>query len=92
MIKAIQEYFPKNVHVAHSEGGMFLWVTIADHISSMDLFDEAIKNKVAFVPGIPFYLDDIQQNTLRLSFVTVNEEKIVEGIKRLGVCIAKMSG
>ncbi len=91
MISAIEKHFPKEVHVAPSEGGMFLWVTIPDHISSMDLFDEAIQNKVAFVPGIPFYVDKIQQNTMRLSFVTVNEEKIEEGIKRLGQCIAKMS-
>lgn len=91
MINAIERYFPDDAHVSHSEGGMFLWVTISEHISSMDLFDEAIKNKVAFVPGIPFYVDNIQQNTMRLSFVTVNEEKIEEGIKRLGQCIASMS-
>lgn len=54
MLNAIKKYFPSDVHIAQSEGGMFLWITIAKHISSMDLFDEAIKNKVAFVPGIPF--------------------------------------
>jgi len=91
MINAIQTHFPEDAHVAHSEGGMFLWVTLPEHISSMDLFDEAIENKVAFVPGNPFYVDNVQQNTMRLSFVTVNEEKIEEGIKRLGECIAKMS-
>jgi len=90
MIDAIEAYFPKDAHVAHSEGGMFLWVTIPEHISSMDLFDDAIKNNVAFVPGIPFYVDNIQQNTMRLSFVTVNQEKIEEGIKRLGNCLKAM--
>ena len=90
MIDAIEEYFPNDVHVAHSEGGMFLWVTIPEQISSMDLFDQAIKSKVAFVPGIPFYVDNVQQNTLRLSFVTVNESRIDEGIKRLGNCIHQM--
>ena len=91
MIDAIKRHFPNDAHVAHSEGGMFLWVTLPEHISSMELFDQAIENKVAFVPGIPFYVDNAQKNTIRLSFVTVNVEKIEEGIKRLGQCVANMS-
>jgi len=91
MIEAIDKYFPEDVHVANSEGGMFLWVTIPKHLSSMELFDEAIKNKVAFVPGNPFYVDSIKQNTMRLSFVTANLEDIEDGIKRLGQCISSMS-
>ena len=90
MLKAIDQHFPKNVRVSNSDGGMFLWVTLPEAISSMGLFDEAIKNKVAFVPGNPFYVDNLKQNTLRLSYVTVGEEKIEEGIKRLGQCISKM--
>ncbi len=90
MLKAIDQYFPANIRISNSEGGMFLWVTLPDGTSSMDLFDEAIKNKVAFVPGNPFYVDNLKQNTLRLSYVTVGEEKIAEGIKRLGQCISKM--
>jgi 2-aminoadipate transaminase len=90
MLKAIDQYFPKSARVSASEGGMFLWVTLPEAISSMDLFDEAIKNKVAFVPGNPFYVDNLKQNTLRLSYVTVGEEKIAEGIKRLGECISRM--
>ena len=90
MINAIEKYFPEDVLVANSEGGMFLWVTLSEHISSMELFDEAIKNKVAFVPGIPFYVDNIQQNTMRLSFASVNVKKIEEVMKRLGQCIKDM--
>ena len=90
MLDAIDKYLPEDVHVANSEGGMFLWLTIPEHISSMDLFDEAIKNKVAFVPGNPFYVDSVKQNTLRLSFVTANLKEIDEGIKRLGQCISTM--
>jgi len=91
MIDAIDEYFPDDVQVAHSEGGMFIWLTVPKHISSLDLFDKAIENKVAFVPGIPFYVGEPETNTMRLSFVTVNKEKIREGIKRLGQCIKEMS-
>ncbi len=88
MMDAIKQYFPVDAKVAESEGGMFLWVTLPQGVSAMKLFDKAIEEKVAFVPGKPFYVgNETEENTLRLSYVTVNEEKILEGIKRLGRCI-----
>jgi len=85
MMDAIKQYFPADVKVADSEGGMFLWVTLPKGMSAMELFDKAIKEKVAFVPGKPFYVgDESEENTLRLSYVTVDEKAILEGIKRLG--------
>lgn len=94
MLKAIKTYFPTDVEVINPEGGMFLWAILPEGISSMALFDEAIKQKVAFVPGAPFAIpgdEKSQTSTMRLSFVTVNKDEIEEGIKRLGACINKMS-
>jgi 2-aminoadipate transaminase len=88
MLTAIEKYFPDGVSVAESEGGMFIWLTLPESLSSMELFDKAIEQKVAFVPGNPFHVgDEVQQNTLRLSYVTMDEAAIEEGIKRLGECI-----
>ncbi|WP_319759333.1 PLP-dependent aminotransferase family protein [Maridesulfovibrio sp.] len=87
MVRAIDEYFPAEVEVTRPEGGMFLWGTLPEGMSSMDLFDEAIKNKVAFVPGRPFYVDGSGENTFRLNFSNSDEEHIEEGIKRLGAGI-----
>ncbi len=88
MMDVIKQYFPADVRIADSEGGMFLWVTLSKDMSAMDLFDKAIKEKVAFVPGKPFYVgNESEENTLRLSYVTVDEEAILEGIKRLGRCM-----
>ena len=81
MINAIEEYFPTEVHIAESEGGMFLWATLPENLSAMKLFDQAIQEKVAFVPGKPFYVgDNTPENTLRLSYVTMDEERIRKGI------------
>ena len=52
------------------------------------MLDQAIAAKVAFVPGAPFYANDPETNTLRLSFVTVPPERIREGIAILGKLIA----
>ena len=87
MIKAIDEHFPKEVIITHPEGGMFLWGALPEGYSSMDLFDLAIKEKVAFVPGQPFYVSRKEVNTFRLNFSSVDEETIETGMARLGKVI-----
>lgn len=90
MIASIEEYFPAGVHFTNPEGGMFLWVTLPAGMSSMALFEAAIKKKVAFVPGTPFYVDRKDTNTLRLNFSCSDEPTIAEGIKRLGNSIREL--
>ena len=88
MLDAMAEQFPAGVQWTRPEGGMFIWVTLPKHIDAMALLDQAIAAKVAFVPGAPFYANDPETNTLRLSFVTVPPERIREGIAILGKLIA----
>jgi 2-aminoadipate transaminase len=92
MVKMIEQHFPEEVRCTKPEGGMFLWVTLPPGLSSMALFEIAIKEKVAFVPGIPFYTDGKGENTMRLNFSNTDESLIEEGIKRLGISIKKMMG
>ena len=88
MLDAMEQHFPKGVSWTRPEGGMFIWVTLPKHIDAMQLLDQAIAARVAFVPGAPFYATDPETNTLRLSFVTVPPERIREGIAILGQLIA----
>jgi len=84
MLAALTEYFPSAATWTKPEGGMFIWVTLPKHIDTSKLIDEAIAQHVAFVPGAPFYANNPERNTLRLSFVTVPPEKIRAGIATLG--------
>ena len=84
MIEAIKDFFPSGIQYTNPEGGLFLWVTLPEGMSSMKLFEAAIAKKVAFVPGAPFYVDRKDSNTLRLNFSGSDEATIVEGITRLG--------
>jgi 2-aminoadipate transaminase len=87
MLAAMDEHFPSSATWTKPEGGMFIWVDLPKHINAMELLDEAIKQKVAFVPGSPFYANEPETNTLRLSFVTVPPERIRQGIEILGKLI-----
>jgi len=51
---------------------MFLWVTLPEGLSALELFQEAIKENVAFVPGSAFYVDGSGKNTLGLNFSSAN--------------------
>ncbi len=91
MVSMMAEHFPEGVRYTKPEGGMFVWVTLPQSVSSLDLFELAIEENVAFVPGNPFYTDDTSgSNTLRLNFSNSEHEQIEEGIKRLAVCLKKL--
>ena len=90
MLDAIHTYFPKDVKVYPNSGGMFVWIELPNGLSSIKLFYEAVKEKVVFVPGDPFYVNKQDTNTLRLSFANETPERIVEGIQRLAKVIKQM--
>ncbi|MBQ5948109.1 PLP-dependent aminotransferase family protein [Massilia sp. ST3] len=90
MLDAMAEHFPAGVSWTKPEGGMFIWVTLPKHIDAMKLLDQSLAARVAFVPGAPFYANEPETNTLRLSFVTVPPERIREGIAILGKLITDL--
>ncbi len=90
MLGSIAEYFPKEVAHTHPEGGMFLWAALPGKTSSRELLELAIKDKVIFVPGDPFYVKRPRTNTMRLNFSCVDEETIRRGIKSLGQAIKQL--
>jgi 2-aminoadipate transaminase len=69
------------------DGGMFLWARLPQGMSAIDLLPRAVDKGVAFVPGAPFYAQDPDTRTLRLSFVTATHEQIDTGIAALARAI-----
>jgi len=89
MLRCMKEFFPDTVSYTHPRGGMFIWVTLPDGVSSMEIFDAALRENVAVLPGSPFYVDGGGSNTLRINFSNSTEEKIRTGIERLASVIRK---
>jgi 2-aminoadipate transaminase len=84
MITAIEDHFPAAVDFTRPQGGMFIWATLPEALSAMDLFERAVEQKVAFVPGTPFFVDGGGEHNMRLNFSNADEATIEEGIRRLG--------
>lgn len=89
MVEVIRREFPEEVRCTEPEGGMFLWGELPKGVSAEEVFAKAIERKVAFVPGLPFYVDGTD-NAFRLNFSNSTPERIEEGISRLGACLKEV--
>lgn len=83
MLKAMDEYFPKEIDYTRPEGGLFTWATCPEHINTREVFESAVIEKVAYVIGSAFFPNGGGENTMRINFSHPTNEKIGEGVKRL---------
>jgi 2-aminoadipate transaminase len=83
MLRALDTYAPPGVRWTKPGGGLFLWATLPEGFDTLKLLDEAVAEKVAFVPGTAFYPCGGGERTMRLNFSYAAPDVIEEGIKRL---------
>ncbi len=85
MLGAMDEFFPADITYTRPGGGLFIWCDLGHDLDTLALSKEAIAEKVVYVPGNTFMVNmDEKCTALRLNYSTMSDEKIVEGIRRLG--------
>ncbi|WP_460170707.1 2-aminoadipate transaminase [Thermus sp. FJN-A] len=84
MLEALAREMPEGVRYTRPQGGMFIWMELPRGLSAEALLHKALEENVAFVPGGPFFAGGGGENTLRLSYATLDPAGIAEGIRRLG--------
>ncbi|HBW23317.1 MAG: hypothetical protein A2X28_06555 [Elusimicrobia bacterium GWA2_56_46] len=89
MLAALEKYMPEGVTWTRPEGGLFLWVKLPESMSADDMFEDAIRENVAYVIGSAFHCDGSGKNTMRLNFSYATPADIDEGIKRLATAVKK---
>jgi 2-aminoadipate transaminase len=87
MLAAIDRHFPPGVRVTRPQGGLFLWVELPVGVNAREMLVESLAENVAFVPGGSFFPNGGHEDTMRLNFSCMNEERIREGIRRLGTVL-----
>ena len=83
MLAGLDARLPEGATTTRPEGGMFVWVRVGGDVDSAKVLTKAVDLGVAFVPGWPFYANDPDRTTMRLSFVTNSPELIEEGLTRI---------
>ncbi len=88
MLAALAERFPADAVWTSPAGGFYVWVTLPEYFDTPTLLAAAVERKVAYVPGTAFYPDGRGRRQLRLSFSYPTEDRIEEGVRRLGELLA----
>jgi len=95
MCEALQQHLGEGLSFHKPMGGLFVWAKLTGHTRLTTdgnmLAQRAIEKGVAFVPGAPFFANNPDTSTIRLSFATADESKIAEGIERLGQALRETS-
>jgi len=85
MMDCIKTMLPAEVKYVYPEGGLFTWVELPEGFDTTAMLNEAIAQKVAYMPGREFFVEDhpSRDNSMRVSFGGVEPERIRVGMERL---------
>lgn len=83
-LSGMEKEFPAGASFTRPQGGLFTWVTLPQDMNARKVLELALKEHVAFVPGGAFFPSSCHENTMRINFSNMSEDRITEGIKRLG--------
>jgi 2-aminoadipate transaminase len=99
MTSALQAHFPPSVSWAHPRGGLYVWATVPQGLTSgrdSALFRRALRRDVLYVPGQLCFADDPTRRKpnrdMRISFGGAPDADIPVGIARLGGILRKLCG
>lgn len=91
MLTALERTMPKGVTWSRPEGGMFVWIDLPEGVDGAALLARAIEEeRVAFVPGAPFFAEVQTPNAIRLSYSLPTDAQIEEGVARLARLIDRV--
>lgn len=88
MLDALDAHMPEGMKWTHPDGGMFLWAELPRGVRGEDLLPRAIEQRVAFVPGTPFFAANAKAECIRLNYSNRPPELIDEGMRRLASVLA----
>lgn len=90
MLVGLAESMPGGTAWSNPGGGFFVWVTLPDGLDAVELLPVAAASGVAYLAGewfYPTYREPRARRNLRLNFSTLPEDRIAEGLRRLGAVL-----
>lgn len=90
MQEALAEHFGDQATWTDPEGGFFLWVSFTDPLDTQALFEVALAEGVAYIPGNAFSPGNRFPHDLRLCFASTPPDRIREGVRRLRAAVDRM--
>ena len=89
MRAAVSRYFPADTRISQPQGAFVLWVELPEEINTSELYEHAIRENLAFVPGELFSASGMYRNCLRLNCGNPHTPEIDDAVRRLGALMTK---
>lgn len=83
-VNTMKKSFPKEINFTIPQGGLFSWIELPVYINAIDVLVKSLEKNIAFVPGGSFFANGGKENTFRINFSNMPEDKIVFGLESLG--------
>ncbi len=89
MRAAVSRYFPAETCISQPQGGYVLWVELPEAFDTTQIYERAIAQNLAYVPGELFSASGMYRNCLRLNCGNPHTPEIEDAVRRLGVVISR---
>lgn len=88
MRASVSRYFPAATRISQPQGAFVLWVELPEEIDASEVYERAINDNLAFVPGELFSASGMYRNCLRLNCGNPHTPEIEDAVRRLGMVIS----
>ncbi|WP_434516272.1 PLP-dependent aminotransferase family protein [Dechloromonas sp. ARDL1] len=85
MSMAISRYFPSGTRISRPQGGFVLWIELPEGTDTTALYEQAVAENLAYVPGELFSASGMYRNCLRLNCGNPHTPQIEDAVRRLGL-------
>jgi DNA-binding transcriptional MocR family regulator len=87
---ALQRHLAGQLTYRRPAGGFFIWARLAAGLDAEALMASAQTHGVSFRPGVRFSSSNRLRDAMRLCFAYYDEERLTEGVARLGLAIKRL--
>jgi len=89
--RAIEKFFPAGTRLSRPQGGCILWVELAKSVDGLQLFEKAIAQGIAIVPGQLSSATNKFNHCIRINCACDPELEIEPMIKRLASIVEELA-
>ncbi len=89
MRAAVSRYFPAATRISQPQGAFVLWLELPEEIDTSAVYEQAIADDLAYVPGELFSASGMYRNCLRLNCGNPHTPEIEDAVRRLGALMTK---
>ncbi|MDP3479902.1 MAG: PLP-dependent aminotransferase family protein [Desulfoprunum sp.] len=87
---AVARHFPSGTRISAPRGGLCLWIELDRSVDGLQLFDRALQEEIAILPGTLCSGTDRYRHCLRLNCGYPLDERSEKGVETLGRLIGEL--